>query len=84
MPPLLKIRLFAEALVAAMAFVPHPRSLGYAYERFVFSAVPTLIAVGMLGRSGLDRLAGRKCRALTSAAFPGGAPYAFLVAGLGS
>jgi hypothetical protein len=79
LPHLLKIRPFAEALVAAMALVPHRRSPGYALDLFVFSAIPTLIAFGMLGRAGLDRVAGRARRALTGAAFPGGAFYAFLV-----
>ena len=67
-----------------MAFVPHPRSLGYAVKQFVFSEVPTLIAVWTLRRGALDQFAGRERRARIGAAFLGGASYAFLLAALGS
>ena len=66
-----------------MALVQHPRSLGYAAELFVFSAVPTLITIRMVSRDTLDQFAAREHRVRIGAAFFG-ASYAFLMAALGS
>jgi hypothetical protein len=83
LPPLLKVWLFAQSLVAAMAFVPHPRSLGDGVELFVFSVAPTLIA-GMVWGNGMDEFVGLEQRLRIGAALLGAVSCAFLLAALGS